>query len=71
VSYLAHWIAVLKEDKRAIFAAAAYAQKAVDYLDSLQPNAMLIPRERRMAERAGEATQYAIVQRTARRRPGR
>ena len=39
-SYLAHWIAVLKEDKRAIFAAAAHAQKAVDYLHSLQPNAV-------------------------------
>jgi antirestriction protein ArdC len=36
-SYLAHWIGVLKEDKRAIFQAAAHAQKAVDYLHSLQP----------------------------------
>ncbi len=36
-SYLNHWLKVLKEDKRAIFQAAAYAQKAVDYLHSLQP----------------------------------
>ena len=38
-SYLAHWIAVLKEDKRAIFAASAHAQKAVDFLRQLQPSA--------------------------------
>ena len=42
-SYLAHWIRVLKEDKRAIFAAAAHAQKAADYLHSLQPGAEAVP----------------------------
>jgi antirestriction protein ArdC len=42
-SYLAHWIAVLKDDKRAIFAASAHAQKAVDFLHGLQPNAMPVP----------------------------
>lgn len=31
-AYLANWLAVLKSDKRAIFAAAALAQKAVDWL---------------------------------------
>lgn len=31
-AYLASWIAVLKSDKRAIFTAAALAQKAVDWL---------------------------------------
>jgi antirestriction protein ArdC len=36
-SYLAHWLTVLKEDKRAIFQAAAFAQKAVDFLHGLQP----------------------------------
>ncbi len=36
-SYLDHWLKVLKEDKRAIFQAAAYAQKAMDYLQGLQP----------------------------------
>jgi antirestriction protein ArdC len=36
-AYLAHWLAVLKEDKRAIFSAAAHAQRAADYLHGLQP----------------------------------
>lgn len=36
-SYLDHWLKVLKEDKRAIFQAAAHAQKAADYLHALQP----------------------------------
>jgi antirestriction protein ArdC len=31
-AYIGHWLAVLKEDKRAIFAAAAHAQRAADYL---------------------------------------
>jgi antirestriction protein ArdC len=35
-AYLAHWLEVLREDKRAIFSAAAHAQRAVDYLHSLQ-----------------------------------
>lgn len=34
--YLAHWLAVLKSDKRAIFTAATQAQKAVDHLHTLQ-----------------------------------
>lgn len=35
-AYLDHWLSVLKEDKRAIFSAAAHAQRATDYLHSLQ-----------------------------------
>jgi antirestriction protein ArdC len=35
-AYLAHWLKVLREDKRAIFSAAAHAQRAVDYLHGLQ-----------------------------------
>jgi antirestriction protein ArdC len=35
-AYLASWIAVLKEDKRAIFIAAAHAQRAADYLRDFQ-----------------------------------
>lgn len=31
-SYLAHWLKVLKEDRRAIFTAAAHAQRAADFL---------------------------------------
>lgn len=36
-AYIGHWLKVLKEDKRAIFSAAAHAQRAVDYLHALQP----------------------------------
>ena len=36
-SYLAHWLTILKADKRAIFTAAAQAQRAVDFLHGLQP----------------------------------
>lgn len=36
-AYLDHWLKVLKEDKRAIFQAAAHAQRAVDFLHGLQP----------------------------------
>lgn len=36
-SYLATWLQVLKNDTRAIFQAAAHAQRAVDYLHKLQP----------------------------------
>ena len=35
-AYLGHWLEVLKVDKRAIFQAAAHAQKASDYLRDLQ-----------------------------------
>ena len=35
-AYLACWLEVLKDDKRAIFSAAAHAQRAVDYLQALQ-----------------------------------
>lgn len=35
--YLAHWLKLLKDDSRAIFAAAAKASEAVAYLKGLQP----------------------------------
>ena len=35
-AYIANWLEVLKNDKRAIFSAAAHAQKAADYLSQLQ-----------------------------------
>jgi antirestriction protein ArdC len=38
--YIAGWLKALKDDKRAIFTAAAHAQRAVDYLHSLQPSAL-------------------------------
>jgi len=34
-AYIADWLTVLRNDKRAIFTAAAHAQKAVDYLHGL------------------------------------
>lgn len=37
--YIASWLKALKDDKRAIFAAAAHAQKAADFLAALQPSA--------------------------------
>ncbi len=39
-AYIASWIKVLKEDKRAIFTAAAHAQRAADFLHGLQPHEM-------------------------------
>lgn len=39
-SYLDHWLKALKADKRAIFSAAAHAQRAADFLHGLQPQAM-------------------------------
>lgn len=41
-AYLGHWLKVLKDDKRAIFRAAAHAQRAVDYLHGLQPESEAI-----------------------------
>lgn len=38
-AYIANWLTVLKDDKRAVFTAASHASKAVDYLHSLQPQA--------------------------------
>ena len=35
-SYIDNWLSVLKQDKRAIFSAAAHAQRAADYLHGLQ-----------------------------------
>jgi antirestriction protein ArdC len=39
-AYIATWLKVLKDDKRAIFSAAAQAQRAADYLHGLQPEAI-------------------------------
>lgn len=35
-AYLGHWLRILKGDERAIFTAAAHAQRAVDHLTGLQ-----------------------------------
>jgi antirestriction protein ArdC len=42
-AYLGHWLTVLKSDKRAIFQAAAHAQRAADYLHGLQRSEAGIP----------------------------
>jgi len=36
-AYIANWLTVLKGDKRAIFSAAAHAQRAAEFLHKLQP----------------------------------
>jgi len=38
-AYIGDWLRVLKNDKRAIFTAASYAQRAADYLNGLQKKA--------------------------------
>ena len=37
-AYISHWLKILQDDNRAIFSAAAQAQRAVDYLVGLQPS---------------------------------
>ena len=36
-AYIQSWLKVLRDDKRAIFSAAAHAQRAADFLHGLQP----------------------------------
>jgi antirestriction protein ArdC len=38
-AYIATWLEVLKRDNRAVFTAASHAQRAADFLHSLQPHA--------------------------------
>ncbi|MFD2855737.1 ArdC family protein [Seohaeicola zhoushanensis] len=40
-AYIDSWLKVLRDDKRAIFAAAAHAQRAADFLHQLQPAVQL------------------------------
>lgn len=48
-SYLASWLKVLADDKRAIFSAAAHAQRAVAFLHGLQPDTPNASEEREAA----------------------
>jgi antirestriction protein ArdC len=48
-AYIATWITVLQNDRRAIFSAAAHAQRAADYLHSLQPQQAQTEQERAAA----------------------
>jgi antirestriction protein ArdC len=38
INYIGHWLSILKEDKKAIFRAAAAAQKAADWILNLHPD---------------------------------
>lgn len=38
--YIGNWLQVLRNDKKAIFQAASYAQRATDFLHALQPSAI-------------------------------
>lgn len=38
-AYMDHWLTILREDRRAIFSAAAHAQRAADFLHALQAKA--------------------------------
>lgn len=48
-AYIASWLKVLKDDKKAIFAAAAHAQRAADYLAGRQSPAVAEPEEQAAA----------------------
>lgn len=48
-SYLTSWLKVLADDKRAIFSAAAHAQRAVAFLHGLQPDASNASEDREAA----------------------
>ena len=43
-AYIASWLKALKNDKKAVFTAASHAQRAADYLHSLQPSSAPAPR---------------------------
>ena len=51
-AYIDSWLTVLKKDKRAIFTAAAHAQRVADFLHGLQPN----PEPEQRPEQIAEAT---------------
>jgi antirestriction protein ArdC len=57
-AYIASWLEVLKQDKRFIFSAASHAQRAADYLHSLQPTEAQINPEKEKG-RLGGFTQPA------------
>ena len=58
-AYIASWIKVLKDDKRAIFTAASHAQRAADFLHGLQKSASARG-GRRVTVRDGEARHHLI-----------
>ena len=45
--YIDGWLKAMKKDKRAIFTAAAHAQRAADYITGLQP--VIVKEQRQVA----------------------
>jgi antirestriction protein ArdC len=65
-SYIAHWLKALKDDKRFIFSASSHAQKAADYLHSLQPGYVkAVDKPETFVGREIERRENAESQRTA------
>lgn len=65
-SYLQSWIDVLKADKRAVFKAAAAAQKAADWMLALHPDyADALPGEDSDSEAGGHDAAQAVTARAA------
>ena len=56
-AYIKSWLKVLKEDKRAIFQAAAYAQRAADFLHEMQPEQAPAPAPERDPEEPASVKQ--------------
>ena len=54
-SYIASWLKVLKNDKRAIFTAAGHAQRAATYLHDLQPTQPELEIENKLERRPAPA----------------
>ena len=48
-AYLASWLTILKNDRRAIFTAAAHAERAAAFLHAKQPQASISSTEEDMA----------------------
>jgi antirestriction protein ArdC len=67
-SYIANWLNVLKDDKRAIFSAASHASKAVEYLHGLQPHKEV--EEQEEGQNAGEWQRKIVEQESAKRIAG-
>jgi antirestriction protein ArdC len=59
-NYIGHWLEILKEDKRAVFRAAALAQKSVDWILNLHPDYAAGQESALRPDSAGAASPAAI-----------
>jgi antirestriction protein ArdC len=66
-SYIATWLTVLKNDKRAIFTAASHAQKAVDFLHGLKSSILNATEKTRALKRAPKGFRSHVARRRRRR----